>query len=132
MSHSCLFDCVSFLNLSKILLLSLAEKSIIRRILSKAGLSLYYFHKLPDVFEYTPLYYIKLYIDIDTSMSLALSICALFISFMQLANRAQFLKIIFFVSIIWDCCCSRIWNFYSYFVYMHHYSHINVNLAVNV
>ena len=95
LSHSCLFDCVFFFNLSKILLLSLAGKSIIRQILSKAGLSLYYFHKLPDVFEYTPLYYIKLYIDIDTSMSLALSICALFISFMQLANRAQFLNIIF-------------------------------------
>ena len=36
------------------------------------------------------LYSVKFYIDITTSMSLALSICVLFISFMQSVNRAQF------------------------------------------
>ena len=62
-----------------LLLLSVGKST-----LSKYGLSLYYCHKLPDVFEYLSLYFIKLYIGISMSMSLALSICALFISLMQL------------------------------------------------
>ena len=37
-------------------------------------------------------YSIKLYIGITTLMSLALSICVLFISLMQLVNGAQFLN----------------------------------------
>ena len=37
-------------------------------------------------------YSIKLYIGITTSMSLALSICVLFISLMQSVNGAQFLN----------------------------------------
>ena len=39
-----------------------------------------------------PLYSIKLYIGITASMSLALSICVLFISLMQPVNGAQFLN----------------------------------------
>ena len=38
-------------------------------------------------------YFIKLYIDITTSMYLALCICVLFISFMQSVNGAQVLNI---------------------------------------
>ena len=41
------------------------------------------------------LYHIKLYIDIATSMSLALSSCALFILLMQSVNGVQFLIITF-------------------------------------
>ena len=49
------------LNLNKILLLLLlARKSIIFPKPLKAGSSLYYYHKLHDVFEYISLYSIKL------------------------------------------------------------------------
>ena len=51
------------LNLKEILLLPLAEKSMIL-LLSTAGSSLWYYHKLPDVFEYALLYSIKLYMGI--------------------------------------------------------------------
>ena len=54
--------------------------------LVKVGLSLYYCHKLPDVFELLSLYSIKLYISITTSVSLTLSISVLFNSFMQSVN----------------------------------------------
>ena len=50
-------------------------------------------HKLPDCFEELSLYPIKLYIGITISMSLVLSVCALFISLMQSVNGAQFLNI---------------------------------------
>ena len=52
-----------------------------------------YFHKLPDVFKQLSLYSIKLYIEITTSMSLALSISVLFFLFMQPLFAAQFLNI---------------------------------------
>ena len=47
--------------------------------------------------EYLSLYSIKLYIGITKSMSLALSISALFISLMQSVNGTQHLIIIFFL-----------------------------------
>ena len=65
-------------------------KLTISRLLFTAGLSLQYYHKLPDVFEELSLYSIKLYIGITISISLASSICILFISFMQLVNGAHF------------------------------------------
>ena len=60
-----------------------------------AGISLYYCHKLPDVFEYLLLYSIKLYIGITISMYFALSISILFILLIQLVIGAQFLNITF-------------------------------------
>ena len=48
--------------------------------------------------EKLSLYSIKLYIGTIMSISLALCICILFISLMELVNKAQFLVIIFFLS----------------------------------
>ena len=47
--------------------------------------------------EKLSLYSIKLYIGITMSICLGLSICVLFISLMELVNKAQFLVIILFV-----------------------------------
>ena len=44
-------------------------------------------------------------------ISLTSYICVLFISLMQSVNGAQLLIIIF--SIIWDCCCPCVWDYYS-------------------
>ena len=51
--------------------------------------------KLSDDFFNNYRYSIKLYIDIITSVSLALSACVLFISLMQSVNGAQFLNMTF-------------------------------------
>ena len=51
---------------------------------------------ISDIFEKLSLYSIKLYIGNTTSMSLALSFCVLFISFMQSVHEAQFLNTTYF------------------------------------
>ena len=81
------------LNLNKKLLLLSEGKSIIATTLFKTGSSLQYFHKLLHV-----LYYIK-FINITTSMSLALFICVLFILLMESVNGTQVLNK-FFIDII--------------------------------
>ena len=45
------------------------------------------------------MYYIKLYIGIVISISLALSISTLFVSFLQSVNGAQFLNITFLLTL---------------------------------
>ena len=64
-------------------------------LLFTAGISLQYFHKLPDTFEQLSLYYIKIYIGITISISLALSTWVLLILLMQSVNGAQLLNITF-------------------------------------
>ena len=76
------------LNLKEALLLLLVGKSTILPLLSKAGSSLWCYHKLPDDFEKLSSYPIKL--------SFALSIYVLFISLMQSESGAQFLIVISF------------------------------------
>ena len=59
------------------------------------GLSLWYYYKIPDFFEWLSLYFIKSYIGITTLMSLVWSISLLFISLMHLVNGAQFWNVTF-------------------------------------
>ena len=79
--------------MNEILLLFLVGQSIVLLLLSKAGSSLYYCRKLPDVFEQASLCSIKLYIGITIPIYWASSTCVLFISLMQLGP--QCLNIIF-------------------------------------
>ena len=65
--------------------------------------SLYYCHKLSDVFKQLLQYSIKLCIGVTISVSLALSTCVLFISLMQSVNGVQFLNTTFFIVIIYIC-----------------------------
>ena len=73
-------------------------KVTITPLLFTASLSLQYCHKLADVSKSLLLYFIKLYIDITTSIYLAILLCALFISLMQSVKGAQFLNVITFLS----------------------------------
>ena len=70
---------------------TIARNSSKNTSISLPGLFLYYCHKRPNVFEQLSLYSTKLYVGITTWMSLALSVCVLFISLMQSVNGAQFL-----------------------------------------
>ena len=62
------------------------------------------------------------------AMSLALSVCVLFISLMQLVNAAQFLIIMFF-----PLFASAMFGtvIVALRVYMHHYNSINLTLTLN-
>ena len=69
------------------------------------------------------------------SMSLALSICVLFISFMQLVNGAQDLIIVFFLlfgSAAAAAAAAAVFGTVKLHsqIYMHHYNHINVTLPL--
>ena len=68
------------------------------------------------------------------SMSLALSICVLFISFMQLVNGAQDLIIVFFLLFGSAAAAAAAAVFGTVKlhsqIYMHHYNHINVTLPL--
>ena len=70
-------------------------KLSIGSLLSTAGWSLLYYHKILDVFEWLLLYSIKIYIGITTSISWASSTCVLFTLLLHLVNGAQFLNFIF-------------------------------------
>ena len=59
---------VIFFNLNETLLLLSAEKSLMLLLSSKVGSSLYYCHKLPDVFEQISLCSIKFYIGSSKSI----------------------------------------------------------------
>ena len=67
------------------------------------------------------------------SMSLALSICVLFISFMQLVNGAQDLIIVFFL-LFGSAAAAAAAVFGTVKlhsqIYMHHYNHINLTLPL--
>ena len=63
--------------------------------LFKAGSFVQYSQKLPDVFKYLPLYYMKLYIGITTSVSLPWSISVLFFALVKSISWVQFLSITF-------------------------------------
>ena len=78
------------LNLNKGLLLLSAGISAIALLAIKNGLFLQYCYKFPNFLECWSLYSIKLYIDINTLMSLVLSICVLSVSLIQSVNGAQF------------------------------------------
>ena len=57
--------------------------------------SLQYCHEIRDFLKYLSTYYIKLWIDVSTSISWAWSTCVLFILLTQLLNSAQFLNMNF-------------------------------------
>ena len=63
------------------------------------------------------------------SMSLALSICVLFISLMQLVNGGQDLIMIFFLLFGSAAAVFGTVKLHSQ-IYMHHYNHINLTLAL--
>ena len=60
---------ISSLILNKSVVALSRLKPVIALLASKAGLSLQYYHKIPDVFKYLSLYSIKLYSGINTSIS---------------------------------------------------------------
>ena len=69
------------------------------------------------------------------SMTLALSICILFIALMQLVNGAQFLIIIFFLLFAAAAAAAAVAVFRTVIValksiYMQRYNHINLTLAL--
>ena len=66
-------------------------------------------------------------------MSMALSICVLFISVTQLVNEAQFLIIIFFLLFAAAPAAAMfgIVTFALASKYMHHYNRINLTLTLN-
>ena len=66
------------------------------------------------------------------SMSLALSICVLFISFMQSVSGAKYLVIIFFI-LLWFAPAATVFRTVMLHsqVYIYHYNHINLTLALN-
>ena len=70
-------------------------KSIKLPILFTVGISLQYYHKLPDVFEQLSIFLLSLYIGITILIYSALPIWVLFILLMQLVNEEQFLNINF-------------------------------------
>ena len=65
-------------------------------------------------------------------MSLALSVCVLFISLMQLVNEAQFLIIISFIMFAAAPAAALFGTVIVALTstYMHHYNHIKLNLAL--
>ena len=70
-------------------------KSVKLPLLFTVGISLQYYHKLPDVFEQLSIFLLSLYIGITILIYSALPIWVLFILLMQLVNEEQFLNINF-------------------------------------
>ena len=91
LSHCFLFVVTCCFNLNEILILLSVGKSIISPLSLKAGSSLNYCNKLPDVFEKVPLYYIKLYTAITWSMSWASSTCVFWLLTLYVPHDLSFI-----------------------------------------
>ena len=125
--------CYFSLNLNAILLL-LGRKLIIMLLLSKAAASLQYCHKLPHVFKQISLYYIRLNIDITTSISFTWSrMLRSFHGYFTVLSISDFYWILFSIrlSLIFQLGYSRVffkWLFRQRIVLLFRHSQNNYQM----